>query len=45
MGNHWDKNFDRSYLGEERRYGLLTYRYGYKTLQLMRKKQIFIIFK
>ena len=32
MDNHWDKNFDRSYLSEERRYGLLTHRYGFKAL-------------
>ena len=45
MGNHWDKNFDRSYLSEERRYGLLTYRYGYKALHLMRINKFWMIFK
>ena len=30
MGNHWEKNFDRSYLSKEGRYRILTCRYGYK---------------
>jgi len=29
MGNHLGKKFDQSYLGEERRYRILTYRYGW----------------
>ena len=45
MGNHWDKNFDQSNLSEERRYGLLTHRYGYKELQLMRMNKFWMIFK
>ena len=42
---NWDKIFDQSYFSEERRYGLSTYRYGYKVLQLMQKNKFWMIFK
>ena len=45
MGNHWEKNFDQSYLSGERRCRIVTHRYGYKALQLIRTNNFWIIFE
>jgi len=45
MDDYGKKNFERSYLGQERRYWALTHRYGYRTVKRMHKSDFWVIFK
>jgi len=45
MDKYGKKNFEWSYLGQERRYWALTHRYGYRTVKRMHKSDFWVIFK